>query len=213
MNTMPVQQLVLNEANPRMITDRKFQQLSISLLVFPRMLSIRPVVVEPDNTVLGGNMRTRVLQQLATLSIDEIKRRLSGSRDYKKLSDKEKAVVVGFWDRWLADPRIPVVVAEGLTDEQKRQFVIKDNASFGDWDWNKLANEWDNLDLQEWGLDVWGAEPPSDGDDSEESEETTSESAATVQTKITITVKDESQYEQILAAIQAAVEDYDCKVK
>ena len=49
-----------------------------------------------------------------------------------------------------------------LTDEQKKQFVIKDNASYGDWDWDTLANEWDNKSLLDWGIDVWQPEEAVD---------------------------------------------------
>ena len=47
-----------------------------------------------------------------------------------------------------------VTVAEGWTEEQKREFVIKDNAAFGEWDWDALANEWGTDDLADWGVDV-----------------------------------------------------------
>lgn len=44
--------------------------------------------------------------------------------------------------------------AEGWTEEEKKEFIIKDNISFGTWDWDKLANEWDSVKLAEWGMDV-----------------------------------------------------------
>tara|TARA_R110002153_G_scaffold17292_3_gene59990 strand:+ start:2747 stop:3331 length:585 start_codon:yes stop_codon:yes gene_type:complete len=52
---------------------------------------------------------------------------------------------------------IPVIKATDLTEEQKQEFVIKDNSSFGEWDWDVLANEWDNTKLNDWGMDVWEA--------------------------------------------------------
>jgi hypothetical protein len=48
-----------------------------------------------------------------------------------------------------------IEVAEGLTEEQKKEFIVKDNVGFGDWEWDMLANEWDSSKLTEWGLDVW----------------------------------------------------------
>jgi DNA modification methylase len=51
---------------------------------------------------------------------------------------------------------VPVVVAEGLTDAQKNEFVIKDNVGFGDWNWEQLANEWDAEELTRWGLEIPG---------------------------------------------------------
>ena len=53
-------------------------------------------------------------------------------------------------------------IAEGWSEEQKAEFIIKDNVGFGDWDWDILANEWDNEKLNEWGLDVW--QPETDVD-------------------------------------------------
>ena len=49
----------------------------------------------------------------------------------------------------------PVIQVEDLNEEQKRQFVIKDNTNFGEWDWDVLANEYEPEELTAWGLDVW----------------------------------------------------------
>jgi DNA modification methylase len=122
--TLPIGQIHLNDDNPRILKDARFQQLVKSLQDFPEMLALRPCVVDETYTVLGGNMRLRALQHL------------------------------GYTE-------VPVVVAEGLTPEQKREFVIKDNGSFGEWDWDALANgDWpDAATLNEWGVDVpadWG---------------------------------------------------------
>ncbi len=50
---------------------------------------------------------------------------------------------------------VPIIKAEDLTERQAQEFIVKDNLSFGDWDWDILANEWDSVDLEDWGLDVW----------------------------------------------------------
>jgi hypothetical protein len=50
---------------------------------------------------------------------------------------------------------VPVILADEWTEEQKAEFLIKDNVGFGEWDWDDLANEWDAEKLEEWGLDVW----------------------------------------------------------
>jgi DNA modification methylase len=49
---------------------------------------------------------------------------------------------------------IPIVLADDWTQEQRDEFLIKDNVGFGEWDWDQLANEWDAEKLDEWGLDV-----------------------------------------------------------
>ena len=49
---------------------------------------------------------------------------------------------------------LPVMIADEWTEEQKNEFLIKDNVGFGEWDWEALANEWDTAQLDAWGLDV-----------------------------------------------------------
>jgi hypothetical protein len=106
-----------NPDNPRIIKDDKFRKLVESIRSFPEMLELRPIVVNADNVVLGGNMRLKACQAAGLTEV-------------------------------------PIILASGLTDEQQREFIIKDNVGFGEWDWDALANEWDAEDLAAWGLDV-----------------------------------------------------------
>lgn len=106
-----------NPNNPRVIKDDKFHKLCESIKEFPRMLELRPIVVNDDMVVLGGNMRLKALKHLGLTEA-------------------------------------PVIKASELTEEQQRQFIIKDNAGFGEWDWEMLANEWDLEELDKWGIDV-----------------------------------------------------------
>ena len=107
-----------NPNNPRIIKNDKFKKLVKSIQEFPEMLKLRPIVVDEEMIVLGGNMR------------------LKASKD------------AGLKEVWIE-------VAEGLTEEQKKEFIVKDNVGFGEWEWDMLANEWDSVQLAEWGLDVW----------------------------------------------------------
>ena len=102
-----------NPNNPRLIKDDKFAKLVKSVQEFPEMLEIRPIVVNSDMVVLGGNMRLKAC---------------------KEAKIKE----------------LTVIVADSLTEEQQREFLIKDNVSGGEWDWNLLANEWDAEQLTDW---------------------------------------------------------------
>ena len=106
-----------NPNNPRVIKDDKFHKLCESIKEFPKMLELRPIVVNDDMVVLGGNMRLKALKHLG---LNEA----------------------------------PIIKASQLTEEQQRQFIIKDNAGFGEWDWEMLANEWDVEELDKWGIDV-----------------------------------------------------------
>jgi len=110
-----------NPNNPRIIKDDKFQKLVKSIQEFPQMLEIRPIVVNDEMIVLGGNMRLKACQE-------------AGIKE------------------------IPIIKASNLTEEQQKEFIIKDNVGFGEWDWNDLANNWDANELSEWGLDIPGFE-------------------------------------------------------
>jgi ParB-like chromosome segregation protein Spo0J len=113
---MLVSQIKPNPNNPRLIKDDKFKKLVQSIKDFPDMLNKRPIVVNKDMIVLGGNMRLKACIE-------------AGMKD------------------------VPVIVAD-WSEEQQREFIIKDNVSGGEWDWDVLANEWDADQLTEWGLDV-----------------------------------------------------------
>jgi len=124
-----IKEIIPNNENPRYISDKKFDKLVQSIKDFPEMLDKRPLVVDEDMIVLGGNMRLKALQ---------------------KAGIKE----------------IPIDIAEGWTDEQKKEFIIKDNVGFGEWDFDILANEWDTEKLNEWGLDFdFKIEPEAEEDD------------------------------------------------
>ena len=121
---MKLSQIKANPNNPRVLRDEKFQKLKKSIEEFPKMMELRPIVIDENNTILGGNMRFRALQDLG----------------YKEIEDS-----------W-------VKKANELTEKQKQEFIIKDNVSFGEWNWDDLVNEWDLEDLKDWGLDMPGFE-------------------------------------------------------
>jgi DNA modification methylase len=124
---VPIADLKPNPDNPRVIKDDKFRKLVQSIKDFPEMLQLRPVVVNADMVVLGGNMRLKACQAAGLTEV-------------------------------------PTILASGLTDERQREFIIKDNVGFGEWEWETLANEWDAELLAEWGLDVPDFEKaPTDG--------------------------------------------------
>jgi ParB-like chromosome segregation protein Spo0J len=106
-----------NPNNPRVIKDQKFKKLVQSIKDFPEMLKIRPIVVDKDNIVLGGNQRLRACQRA------ELK-------------------------------EVYIIKADELTEEQQREFMIKDNLGMGEWDWDELANKFDASDLNRYGLEV-----------------------------------------------------------
>jgi hypothetical protein len=146
-------QIATNVANPRQIKDEKFTKLVSSVLVLPKMLELRPIVVDNTLTVLGGNMRYRALLSIAEMSIADIKSRLENNRDFNKKSSAEQAALIEYWQRWLDKPTAIIIRASELSDAEQKEFIIKDNVGFGSWDFDMLANEWDAEDLNDWGLD------------------------------------------------------------
>ena len=118
---LPINQVKANPNNPRIIKDDKFKKLVQSIKEFPEMLELRPIVVNEDMVVLGGNMRLKACKEAGL-------------------------------------DKVPVIKASNLTEEQQKEFIIKDNVGFGEWDWNDLANNWETEKLQEWGLDIPGFE-------------------------------------------------------
>lgn len=116
MQLVKITDVKLNPNNPRIIKDDKFKKLVQSIKDFPEMLKIRPIVVNQDMIILGGNMRYKAC---------------------KEAGIKE----------------IPVIVTD-LSEEKQREFLIKDNTSGGEWDWEVLANEWNSEELESWGLDL-----------------------------------------------------------
>ena len=114
---MNITDIISNPNNPRIIKDDKFKKLCQSIKEFPEMLELRPIVIDENNMVLGGNMRLKA------------------------------CIEVGLKE-------VPTIQAKDLTEEQKKEFIIKDNVGFGEWNWDDLANEWNVEDLSNWGLDL-----------------------------------------------------------
>lgn len=111
-----VSQIKPNPNNPRVIKDDNFQKLVNSLKSFPEMSKVRPIVVNQDMIVLGGNMRLKAM---------------------KEAGWKEAPVEVVDWD-----------------EQKQKEFIIKDNVGFGEWDWQMIAADWDKDELNDWGLEV-----------------------------------------------------------
>ena len=114
---MNINEIKPNPNNPRICKDHKFKQLVKSIQDFPQMLELRPIVIDENNMVLGGNMRLKA------------------------------CIEAGLTD-------VPVIHANNLSDAQKKEFIVKDNVGYGEWEWDSLANEWNIEDLDNWGLDI-----------------------------------------------------------
>lgn len=154
-------QISENPGNPRTISEYKLDQLINSLLIFPRMLELRPIVVDEDGAALGGNMRRRGLEKIGAMSESELSSRLG---EIVKVQS-EKDDLLKYWKKWRVKKEVPVICAGDLTEEQRQEFIIKDNIAFGAWDKEKLAG-WEKDQLEDWGLDGIEWEMPKDSGDS-----------------------------------------------
>jgi len=117
---MKLSQIKSNPNNPRIIKDEKFKKLCESIKALPKMMELRPIVVDDNFIVQGGNMRLKALNELG----------------YKDIPDT-----------WVKQ-------AKDFNEDELKEFIIKDNVGFGEWDWDYLANNWDVEKLEEWGLDI-----------------------------------------------------------
>ena len=151
---LKITQVAINAANPRTITEDKFNKLITSILVLPKMLEVRPVVVDSKFVALGGNMRIKALQSIAEMSADDIASRLAADKTYSAKSKAEQDALLAYWAQWLAEPYIDAIVVDNFSEAEQKEFIIKDNVSFGKWDWDMLANEWDTSELEDWGLNL-----------------------------------------------------------
>lgn len=160
MELRPLSQIRANEENPRLIKTDDFARLVNSLVDFPEMLYLRPAVVDEHGTVLGGNMRLRAKHHLLALSEAEKVLMMAEAKTRRldkepELEGAEYAAYEVLMTELFHEPVLPVVVAVGLTEDQKREFVIKDNTGFGEWDWDELANGgWGDMPLADWGMDI-----------------------------------------------------------
>lgn len=126
--TWPIYRIKANPDNPRIIKDDEFHKLVKSLKDFPEMADVRPIVINQDNIILGGNMRFRAMKEAG----------------------------------WKDCPVIQV----NWSEEKQREFIIKDNLSHGEWNWDDLGNNWDEEELKEWGMNVWQSEEQPEEEES-----------------------------------------------
>lgn len=113
---LKIEEVFPNEENPRYIKEVKFLKLVKSLQEFPEMSNARPLIINKENKVLGGNMRLKAMQEAG----------------------------------WITVPCIKV----DWPEEKQREFIIKDNASYGEWDWDVLKTDFGSEELIEFGLDL-----------------------------------------------------------
>ena len=180
-------ELHCHELNPRDITRKKFMELVDSVLVAPWMLKLRRITINKEKTVIGGNQRYKALIEIANMTMAQVKGRLKRQTTFTEKSGAKRDQIVEFWEKWRDNPVAFIQYGEGLDGEdldeaEQTEFLIKDNVSSGTTNWDMMANMYDEVKLQEWGMDLpvdWtedeedeeDEEPEEEGSDTPEGEE------------------------------------------
>ena len=167
---MKLSQLKSNPNNPRLIKDDKFKKLVTSLREFPEMMEKRPMVCVTD---ADGKLYP-----------------LGGNMRLKALQELKYKEIPDAW----------IMLADEWSEEKRKEFTIKDNVSFGSFDWDALANEWNVEELSEWGLDIPNFEIDEEKDYSDKNKEIdTDEFSDKMTLKFEVS---QDEYEYILSELQ-----------
>lgn len=183
----------LNPENPRLIKDGKFNSLVRNVVTFPRMLSVRGIVVDESKMILGGNKRWEAILHIVKLQQDELSELLVKNPTALKVWNdvRSRQAVPANW----------IVDGSEMSPDEIEQFIILDNVSFGEWDWDILKENWDLSALAEWGVDVPEFAPPPTTDVSDTYQK---------QYKVEISVADESEQEKLFN--EFTERGYECKI-
>lgn len=183
-------QVKQNQSNPRYILEDKFNLLLKSILQRPDILGIRPIVVKlPENIVLGGNMRHKAISHILDCNLKQF------DFDFD----------IEFWQK-VQQGEIPDswIVFKEMTKHEADEFIIKDNVGFGQWDWDMLANDWSEDDLQDWGLDI-----PSLDYEIDENEELIDDNEDDTLFKVQIELSSKDEQQSIINELSS--KGYSCK--
>lgn len=202
----------LNKDNPRYIKEAEFDKLKRSLLSFPEMLQAKPLGIA-NGVVLGGNMRLRAVSAIRGLE-PEAKERIREEQLIKRQeaghTEQQLKEFVEALHYLFAATTIPVIDVTTWPEEQRREYVIKDNANYGEWDSEELANGWADVDLQEWGVYLPIAFEEEDFDDDDNNDDGTSAGVADSTTKKITLMYDDETYKRVLHWFEEKADEYNC---
>lgn len=147
-----VKELTINPINPRKIVIGQKRRLQQSIMLFPKMLTYRDIIVNKDNVVLAGNQRTTILKEILTSTPMDWMVILQENEKWQELTEKQRDAVIEYWKAWVENPLIEVTVAD-LSEEEEKELIIKDNNEFGEFDYGKLQQIYDEINLVNFGFD------------------------------------------------------------
>lgn len=147
-----IDELVINPINPRKIRIEQKRRLQQSIMLFPKMLGIRDIIVNKENVVLAGNQRTSVLKEIINTTPLDWMVVLQENEKWTTMTEKEREAVVEYWKKWTENPEVEVSVAE-LSEEEEKELIIKDNQEYGEFDFDTLRHIYDDVNLINFGMD------------------------------------------------------------
>ena len=147
-----LKELTINPINPRRIVIGQKRRLQQSIMLFPKMLTYRDIIVNKDNVVLAGNQRTTILKEILTSTPMDWMVILQENEKWQELTEKQRDAVIEYWKAWVENPLIEVTVAD-LSEEEEKELIIKDNNEFGEFDYGKLQQIYDEINLVNFGFD------------------------------------------------------------
>lgn len=147
-----IEELVINPINPRKIRIEQKRRLQQSIMLFPKMLGIRDIIVNKENVVLAGNQRTSVLKEIINTTPLDWMVVLQENEKWTTMTEKERECVLDYWKKWTENPEVEVSVAE-LSVEEEKELIIKDNQEYGEFDFDSLRHIYDDVNLINFGMD------------------------------------------------------------
>lgn len=158
-----VEELVINPINPRKIRIEQKRRLQQSVMLFPKMLTVRDIIVNKDNVVLAGNQRTSILKEIVNTTPLDWMVVLQENEKWTNLTETEREKVLEYWKNWAENPEVEVSVAE-LTEDEEKELIIKDNQEYGEFDYDVLLHIYDDVNLINFGMDEGLFYNPDDDD-------------------------------------------------
>lgn len=150
-----ITELRQNPINPRKIKAAGLKTLQQSVMLFPKMLNeAKLIIIDEDNVVLDGNQRVKVLQEeILAKEPFAWKVVLQDNDRYQTMSEREREAVIEFWEKWKENPVVTVDRHEGLTEERKKEVILKGNKEFAEFDYQKAEILFDEVTLVSFGVD------------------------------------------------------------
>lgn len=158
-----IRNLVINPINPRKIIIGQKRRLQQSIMLFPRMLYYRDIIINGDNIVLAGNQRTAILKEILTSTPMDWMIILQENEKWLAMSEVQRNSVIEYWKSWVENPVIDVTTSN-LSEEEEKELIIKDNNEFGEFNYDKLQQIYDEINLVNFGFDEALFYNPEDDD-------------------------------------------------